>query len=96
MVRRSEEGCCQEEGCVPPKKKVAVREVTPPTQSARDARAEARELRRISEVEKPEAPKLKKPKKAEPVKEKVVFKEVNKKAVKRVVDKAAKVKAKKN
>ena len=57
---------------------------TPPT--ARDARAEARELRRISEVEKPEAPKLKKPKKAEPVKEKVVFKEVNKKAVKRVVD----------
>ena len=59
---------------------------------------EARDLRRISEEreEKPEAPKLPKPKKAEPVKEKVVFKEVNKKAVKRVVDKAAKVKAKKN
>ena len=86
MVRRSEEGCCQEEGCVPPKKKVAVREVTPPTQSARDARAEARELRRISEVEKPEAPKLKKPKKAEPVaRETVVLKEV-----KRVVDKKKK------
>ena len=49
---------------------------------------EARDLRRISEEreEKPEAPKLPKPKKAEPVKEKVVFKEVNKKAVKRVVD----------
>ena len=55
---------------------------TPPT--ARDARAEARELRR-NEVEKPEAPKRKTPKKAEQVRETIKIKEV-----KRVVDKKKK------